>query len=177
MPVKERESCRNEVLLMQRLAHPNIVAFKDSFFANGKDNLCIVMTYCDGGDLAARLAAAKGALFKEDQVMHWFVQIALAVHYMHEKRVLHRDIKAQNIFLLGNGRLVIGDLGISKVLDGTVQFASTQIGTPYYMSPELFKNKPCVYSSGSQNPCDRLAYCTDRSPSRTRQYHSLRPLP
>ena len=149
MPVKEREACRNEGMLLQRLSHPNIVAFKDSFFANGKDNLCIVMTFCDGGDLSARLAAAKGALFREDQVMHWFVQIALAVHYMHEKRALHRDIKAQNIFLLGNGRLVLGDLGISKVLDGS-GLASTQIGTPYYMSPELFKNKPCVAQSCSR---------------------------
>jgi serine/threonine protein kinase len=53
--------------------------------------------------------------------------------------VLHRDIKAGNIFLLGNGRLVLGDLGISKVLgDGASGFAQTQIGTPYYMSPELF---------------------------------------
>jgi serine/threonine protein kinase len=127
---RRSEACRNEVMLMQRLQHPNIVAYKDSFFANGRDNLCIVMTYCDGGDLGERLAAAKGALIKEDQIMHWFVQTALAIHYMHENKVLHRDIKAQNIFLLGNGRLVLGDLGISKVLDGTMQFASTQIGTP-----------------------------------------------
>lgn len=74
-------------------------------------------------------------------------QIALGIHYMHQNKVLHRDIKTQNIFLLGNGRLVLGDLGISKVLDGTMAFASTQIGTPYYMSPELFKNKPYNYKS------------------------------
>ena len=61
---------------------------------------------------------------------------------MHEHKVLHRDLKTQNIFLLGNGRLVLGDLGISKVLEGTAEFAKTCIGTPYYMSPELFKNKP-----------------------------------
>jgi serine/threonine protein kinase len=50
---------------------------------------------------------------------------------MHGNRVLHRDLKTQNIFLLGNGRLVLGDLGISKVLDGTMDFAQTCIGTPY----------------------------------------------
>ena len=132
---------------MQRLQHPNIVAYRDSFFANNKEKLCIVMTYCDGGDLAGRLASSRGALFKEDQVMYWFVQILLAIHYMHGKKVLHRDIKTQNIFLLGNGRLVIGDLGISKVLDAKVAFASTQIGTPYYMSPELFKSRPYTYPS------------------------------
>ena len=47
-----------------------------------------------------------------------FVQMALGLHYMHEQRVLHRDLKTQNIFMLGNGRLVLGDLGISKVLEG-----------------------------------------------------------
>lgn len=62
-------------MLMQRLQHPNIVAYKDSFFANGRDNLCIVMTYCDGGDLAQRITEAKTTLFKEDQIMHWFVQV------------------------------------------------------------------------------------------------------
>lgn len=61
---------------MKRLAHPNIVAFKDSFF-DGKDSLCIVMSYCDGGDLSARVAACAGALLKEDQILHWFVQLAL----------------------------------------------------------------------------------------------------
>lgn len=50
---------------------------------------------------------------------------------MHSAKVLHRDLKTQNVFLLGNGRLVLGDLGISKVLDGTMDFAQTCIGTPY----------------------------------------------
>lgn len=54
-------------------------------------------------------------LFPESKILHWFVQIALGLHYMHGRLILHRDLKTQNIFLLGNGRLVLGDLGISKV--------------------------------------------------------------
>jgi NIMA (never in mitosis gene a)-related kinase len=60
---------------MQRLSHPNIVGFRDSFTTAAGANLCIVMTFCDGGDLGQRIAAAKGHLFKEDQIMHWFVQV------------------------------------------------------------------------------------------------------
>lgn len=59
--------------------------------------------------------AFRKRLFPESKILHWFVQIALGLHYMHGRLVLHRDLKTQNIFLLGNGRLVLGDLGISKV--------------------------------------------------------------
>jgi NIMA (never in mitosis gene a)-related kinase len=55
-------------------------------------------------------------LFAEPVILHWFVQLALGLHYMHNKKVLHRDIKTQNVFLVGSRRLVLGDLGISKVL-------------------------------------------------------------
>ena len=149
IPAAERAACRHEVKLMQRLNHPNIVGYKDSFFAKRGSQLCIVMTYCDGGDLSERIKRqdATRKRLKEDQVLHWFVQIALGLHFMHENRVLHRDLKTQNIFLLGNGRLVLGDLGISKVLEGKQDFAQTCIGTPYYMSPEIFKNKPYNHKS------------------------------
>lgn len=83
------------------------------------------------GDLASQIKAAKRNLFSESKILHWFVQLALGLQYMHGNKVLHRDLKTQNVFLLGNGRLVLGDLGISKVLDGTMDFAQTCIGTPY----------------------------------------------
>ncbi|CAM9631408.1 unnamed protein product [Pylaiella littoralis] len=147
IPRKEREACRTEVDLLRRLHHPNIVGYKDSFLTPRKDHLCIVMEYCDGGDLSTHIKNARRRLFPESKILHWFVQIALGLHYMHGRLVLHRDLKTQNIFLLGNGRLVLGDLGISKVLEGTMDFASTRIGTPYYMSPELFNNKPYNHKS------------------------------
>lgn len=83
------------------------------------------------GDLASQVKAARRNLFSESKILHWFVQLALGLHYMHANKVLHRDLKTQNVFMLGNGRLVLGDLGISKVLDGTMDFAQTCIGTPY----------------------------------------------
>lgn len=81
--------------------------------------------------MASQIKGARRNLFSESKILHWFVQLALGLHYMHTNRVLHRDLKTQNVFMLGNGRLVLGDLGISKVLDGTMDFAQTCIGTPY----------------------------------------------
>jgi len=147
IPKKEREATKVEVDLLRRLNHPNIVRYVDSFLSKNKESLCICMEYCDGGDLASQIKAARRNLFSESKILHWFVQLALGLHYMHTNKVLHRDLKTQNVFMLGNGRLVLGDLGISKVLDGTMDFAQTCIGTPYYMSPEIFKNKPYSFKS------------------------------
>eukprot|EP00752_Nemacystus_decipiens_P007705 g6888.t1 len=140
IPPKEQEACKNEVELLSRMCHPNIVGYTNSFLY--KNCLCIIMEYCDAGDLGDRVNEAKGQLLPESKVMTWFVQTALGLHYMHTNRVLHRDIKTQNVFILSSGRVVLGDLGISKLLGGTRDFASTCIGTPYYMSPEIFKNHP-----------------------------------
>ena len=61
---------------------------------------------------------------------------------MHDKSILHRDLKTQNIFLTKNEIVKVGDLGIARVLDSGNDLATTIIGTPYYMSPEIFSNKP-----------------------------------
>ncbi len=61
---------------------------------------------------------------------------------MHEKNILHRDLKTQNIFLTKNEIVKVGDLGIARVLESGNDFATTIVGTPYYMSPEIFSQKP-----------------------------------
>eukprot|EP00753_Platysulcus_tardus_P006157 PLAT14004.2.p1 GENE.PLAT14004.2~~PLAT14004.2.p1 ORF type:complete len:852 (+),score=324.25 PLAT14004.2:327-2558(+) len=74
--------------------------------------------------------------------MRWFTQLACALNYIHSRRILHRDLKTQNIFLTSSGVIKLGDFGISKVLSSTASMASTMIGTPYYMSPELCEDAP-----------------------------------
>ncbi|PIK43579.1 putative serine/threonine-protein kinase Nek4 [Apostichopus japonicus] len=81
-----------------QLRHPNIVSYRDSF-NNDDGHLYIVMGYCDGGDVYNRLKQQKGRMLEERQVVEWFVQIAMALQYMHERNILHRDLKTQNIFL------------------------------------------------------------------------------
>uniref|UniRef100_A0A8C6FUA4 non-specific serine/threonine protein kinase n=1 Tax=Moschus moschiferus TaxID=68415 RepID=A0A8C6FUA4_MOSMO len=140
MSNKEREESRREVAVLANMRHPNIVQYRESFEENG--SLYIVMDYCEGGDLFKRINAQKGILFQEDQILDWFVQICLALKHVHDRKILHRDIKSQNIFLTRDGTIQLGDFGIARVLNSTVELARTCIGTPYYLSPEICENKP-----------------------------------
>lgn len=147
MDAKERRDAVNEVKVLSSLKHPYVVSYRESFL-EGR-TLCIVMDYAEGGDLFNRVAKTRkaGQVFPEAQVMRWFTQASLALKHIHEKHVLHRDLKSQNLFLTGCGRLRIGDFGIAKVLDSTAAFAKTTIGTPYYLSPEICQEKPYSWSS------------------------------
>ncbi|XP_053377054.1 serine/threonine-protein kinase Nek4-like isoform X7 [Mercenaria mercenaria] len=142
---RERRSAEQEAKLLSKLKHPNIVSYKDSFEKEGF--LYIAMQYCEGGDLYNKLKEQKGTLLEERQLVEWFVQIAMALQYMHERNILHRDLKTQNIFLTKSKIIKVGDLGIARVLDNSSDMATTLIGTPYYMSPELFSNKPYNHKS------------------------------
>ncbi|XP_073325294.1 serine/threonine-protein kinase Nek4 isoform X2 [Pagrus major] len=143
---RERRAAEQEAQLLSQLRHPNIVTYRESW--EGDDcQLYIVMGFCEGGDLYHRLKQQKGELLPERQVVEWFVQIAMALQYLHERNILHRDLKTQNIFLTKTNIIKVGDLGIARVLENQNDMASTLIGTPYYMSPELFSNKPYNHKS------------------------------
>ncbi|XP_014863382.1 PREDICTED: serine/threonine-protein kinase Nek1 isoform X7 [Poecilia mexicana] len=140
MSRKERQESRREVAVLANMSHPNIVQYKESFEEGGC--LYIVMDYCEGGDLFKKINSQKGVLFPEEQILDWFVQICLALKHVHGRKILHRDIKSQNIFLTKEGTVQLGDFGIARVLNSTVELARTCIGTPYYLSPEICENKP-----------------------------------
>ncbi|XP_070594748.1 serine/threonine-protein kinase Nek4 isoform X2 [Erythrolamprus reginae] len=141
---RERKAAEQEAQLLSQLKHPNIVTYRESW--EGDDGLLyIVMGFCEGGDLYHKLKEQKGQLLPESQVVEWLVQIAMALQYLHEKHILHRDLKTQNVFLTRSNIIKVGDLGIARVLDNQHDMARTLIGTPYYMSPELFSNRPYNY--------------------------------
>jgi serine/threonine protein kinase len=140
---KDRENIKNEVGILQKMRHPNIVAYKDCFIE--EDSFNIVMAYCEEGDMYQKIRAPEQqGPFSEEVVLDWFAQLAFALHYLHDQKILHRDVKTQNIFLRKR-RVVFGDFGIAKVLDSPKELAKTSIGTPYYMAPELFNYKPYSY--------------------------------
>ncbi|CAE7578338.1 NEK1 [Symbiodinium natans] len=83
----------------------------------------------------------------EEQILEWFVQTCFALKHVHERKVLHRDLKTQNIFLMSNGHVKLGDFGIARVLDATKDYARTMVGTPYYLSPEIIEDRPYNFKS------------------------------
>ncbi|XP_020825680.1 serine/threonine-protein kinase Nek5 isoform X2 [Phascolarctos cinereus] len=164
MPHREKEASKKEVILLAKMKHPNIVKFFTSLQEMNK--LYIVMEYCDGGDLMKRISRQHGVLFDEDQILGWFVQISLGLKHIHDRKILHRDIKTQNIFLSNNEMVAkLGDFGIARVLNNTMELARTCVGTPYYLSPEICQNKPYnnktdIWSLG----CVLYELCTLRHP-------------
>lgn len=139
MSEAERRDSRKEVDVLARLDHVNVV--KCFGWSEDEDALYIAMEECRGGDLETWLNKRKGRLLPEREVMAIFVQVSLALHHVHRNRILHRDLKASNVFLSQNGTAKLGDFGISKVLTSELMHASTVIGTPYTLSPEVCQGK------------------------------------
>jgi NIMA (never in mitosis gene a)-related kinase len=153
MSQQEKDSARQEVATLRSLSHPNIISYVDHFEEKTVSSLYIVMEYANGGDLKAKIDSRRGKLFSEAEILQLFVQLCLAIDHMHSKRMLHRDLKSQNVFLTQDGMIKLGDFGISTVLRNTHEMKKTMCGTPYYFSPELcrgerYNNKSDVWALG-----------------------------
>jgi hypothetical protein len=145
MGTKERADAQKEVDFLRELSHPNIVGFVDSFVEEGGKTLCIVMEYADGGDLTTlirRVEKDTGGGLDEEEALGLFVQLLLALRHLHDRRIVHRDIKSQNVFLTSRGIVKLGDFGIAAKLAHSAAVARTQIGTPLYLSPEICQERP-----------------------------------
>lgn len=124
-------SLHTQIEILKKLNNIFIVKYYESFLEQGQ--LIIIMEYCEGrtwgdtleGDLAFfiknRKKDGKSELIDERVIVNWFVQLTLGLKCIHTNKILHRDIKSNNIFLNSNGVVKIGDFGISKVLESKCQ--------------------------------------------------------
>uniref|UniRef100_A0A7S4UAH0 non-specific serine/threonine protein kinase n=3 Tax=Guillardia theta TaxID=55529 RepID=A0A7S4UAH0_GUITH len=141
MQQREREDCVNEVrILASSTCNPYIVRYFDAFMEG--ESLWIVTELARGGDMDAKVKRhqKRGEYMPEDMIWNFFIQICQGLKHLHSANILHRDIKAPNIFITGPRSVKIGDMGVAKCTRSGM--ARTQIGTPYYMSPELWRNLP-----------------------------------
>lgn len=169
----ERKEALKEAKILEAFDHPNIIKFRE-VYKTRSGKLCIVMDYADGGDLATQIKNQRGRYFTEAQVLDWFVQLCLAMKHVHDRKVLHRDIKSQNVFLTKAGIVKLGDFGIARVLSNTREIARTMVGTPYYLSPELVQNKPYSFKSDIWSLGVMLyELCTLKPPFDANSLHNL----
>jgi len=148
---RDRALALQEVDVLKRLQHPNIVRHHASWLHNTTccfppmQGLVTIMDYCAGGDLRDRLdvCARSGEHLPESTVLSLFAQMLMGIAYVHRQKILHRDLKTSNMLLDSDHRTVkIGDFGIARILESTIAVAVTMLGTPFYMSPEVCKGEP-----------------------------------
>ncbi|XP_015594446.1 serine/threonine-protein kinase Nek5 [Cephus cinctus] len=130
------EIVMNEVKLLSKMEHTNIITYYGSWIENNK--CFILMEYATKGTLYNLLSRRQHPLQQRD-ALYLFAQITLGVHHIHKQNVLHRDLKPGNIMLTGQNADVIkiGDFGISKRINR--EDAQTRVGTRMYMAPEVLR--------------------------------------
>ena len=129
----QREEAVDEARVLSTLDSKFIIKYYDCFLEDGKLN--IVMQYAPNGTLHHRLQKQPGKVLPERAVWKFFIQALLGLRHIHAKNIIHRDVKSLNLFFDSEDNVVMGDLGIAKVLSANTQFAQTIVGTPYYPLP------------------------------------------
>ena len=136
--------------ILQKCHHPNIVSIKDAFKDRSINSFIIVEEYAKGGTLRQQINEKKN--IEENTLISWLTQICLALSYLHKKKIIHRDIKPDNIFLTGTQLIKIGDFGLSKEYKSLKKKKTIKIGTMKYMAPEInsgkYDEKVDIYSLG-----------------------------
>lgn len=144
---KEKQNALNEVRILASVHSNFVISYKEAFFDDKDSTLGIVMEYADSGDLYQKISEHKKAamFFEESDIWRILIQLVKGLKALHDLKILHRDLKSANVFLESDGSAKLGDLNVSKVARKGLGY--TQTGTPYYASPEVWKDQP--YNSKS----------------------------
>ena len=114
---KEKENALNEVRILASINHPNVIGYKEAFFEDQTNCLCVVMEHADGGDMLQTINRMKkgNEKFEEKRIWHYLIQIVRGLKALHDLKICHRDIKCANLFMTKEGIIKLGDLNVSKV--------------------------------------------------------------
>ena len=171
---KEQENSLNEVRILASIRHPNIIGYKEAFWDEKTQSINIVMEYANEGDLQHKIEQYKkeNRFFEENIIWSYSIQMVEGLKALHDEKIMHRDLKSANIFLFNNKICKLGDLNVSKVVKNKMLY--TQTGTPYYASPEVWKDKPYSYKSDLWSiGCVIYELCNFRPPFRGRNMDEL----
>lgn len=174
MNSKDKDNALNEVRVLASMEHPNIISYKEAFYDEESLSLLMIMEYAEDGDLQSKIKMHKTnkTTMPENLVWSYLIQTMHGLKALHDKKIMHRDLKSANIFLMKNGTLKLGDLNVSKVVK--MGFLYTQTGTPYYASPEVWSEKPYDYKSDIWSVgCIVYELCTTKPPFRGNSLEEL----
>ncbi|XP_030402913.1 misshapen-like kinase 1 isoform X9 [Gopherus evgoodei] len=138
----EEEEIKQEINMLKKYSHHrNIATYYGAFIkkspAGNDDQLWLVMEFCGAGSVTDLVKNTKGNALKEDCIAYICREILRGLAHLHAHKVIHRDIKGQNVLLTENAEVKLVDFGVSAQLDRTVGRRNTFIGTPYWMAPEV----------------------------------------
>ena len=137
--IKDKSSydrIKNEIDIYEYLKHDNIVNQKEHFIYN--DTQYLIFEFCENRDLSHLIDKRKK--LKEIEVQYYITQLIQALIHLHDRNIVHRDLKLGNIFLTGKMELKLGDFGLAKKLSFREEKISEMVGTPAYMAPEILEN-------------------------------------
>ena len=137
--IKDKSSydrIKNEIDIYEYLKHDNIVNQKEHFIYN--DTQYLIFEFCENRDLSHLIDKRKK--LKEIEVQYYITQLIQALIHLHDRNIVHRDLKLGNIFLTGKMELKLGDFGLAKKLSFRDEKISEMVGTPAYMAPEILEN-------------------------------------
>ncbi|KXN85255.1 Serine/threonine-protein kinase CLA4 [Leucoagaricus sp. SymC.cos] len=132
-----KELIVNEILVMKESQHPNIVNFLESYLVKSTE-LWVVMEYMEGGALTDII---ENNALEEDQISSISLETCKGLGHLHSQSIIHRDIKSDNVLLDAQGRVKITDFGFCAKLTDQKSKRATMVGTPYWMAPEVVKQK------------------------------------
>ena len=143
----------NEAIILKNITHDNFVKYYDSFKDN--NSFYIIMEYCDNSNLKKFINLhKKNKELIEEKVLYFIIlDICKGLKEIHDNHIIHRDLKPENLFIGKDYKIKIGDFGISKKLIDTKHANTNNIGTSYYMAPELlnqekYDNKIDIWALG-----------------------------
>ena len=148
MTTSEKDDIIKEADILSKLDHQNIIKFFEAFKTKTpKLSFNIITEYADGGDLSEKIKNQNNEPFKESEIIDYFIQICLALKYIHEKKIIHRKLNSKNVLLMKNGVVKLGGFGcVVTPLYKTIKYNSKSMSYySNYASPEVLSNQPYNY--------------------------------